>query len=102
MVYCPRCGAENEDTAVKCSSCGEPLRRVQTRTYRRYREDDLCFDSRRGFSWFGIFLGVIIIFAGAVLMFEGQYWWASWDNIWPVVVILFGLLIVFNTLSRRL
>ena len=101
MVYCPKCGAENDDDAAVCKSCGEFLRGTRVRTYRRYKDDDACFGSGRGFSWFGLFFGVVIILAGVIFMYEGQYWWASWENLWPMIVVLFGLLIVFSALSRR-
>ena len=42
--------AENEEDAVNCASCGEPIREeIRSRSYRRVsrrRDDDLCFGSR--------------------------------------------------------
>jgi len=69
--------------------------------YRRGYEDDLCFRPSRGLHLFGVFLGLLIILAGVISLLEGFYRWASWDRLWPFVVILFGLLIIFSALSRR-
>jgi divalent metal cation (Fe/Co/Zn/Cd) transporter len=68
---------------------------------RRYRDDEFCFGSRRGSNWFGIFIGFVIILAGVVALYEGQFWWASWDKLWPLVVMVLGLIIIVNTLTRR-
>jgi len=102
LVYCTKCGAENEDDAVNCKSCGESLREeIRPRPVRRRRrDDDLCFGSGGG-NWFGIFIGLMIILAGASQLLEGTFWWASWDRLWPIPVILLGLFIVYNALSKR-
>lgn len=101
MVYCWKCGAENDDDDVNCKSCGTPLRRFPRRRYTRWFEDDLCFAPRRTFHLWGVFFGLLIILAGVVSLLEGFVWWASWDKIWPFMVILFGLLIIANALLRR-
>lgn len=102
LVYCTKCGAENEENAVNCASCGEPLREeIRSRRYRRRRRDsDLCFGSGGG-NWFGIFIGLMIILAGVSELFQGTYWWASWDKLWPLPVILLGLFIVYNAYTKR-
>ena len=100
MVYCTNCGTENEEGAVNCKNCEEPMTVPRTRRYRRRRaDDDICFGSQGG-NWFGIFIGLVIILAGASELFKGVFWWASWDRLWPFVVIIFGLIIVVNTLSK--
>ena len=102
LVYCTKCGAENEENALNCASCGEPLREeIRSRRYRRRRrDDDLCFGSEGG-SKIGIFIGLMIILAGASELLQGTFWWASWDKLWPIPVILFGLFIVYNAYSKR-
>ena len=102
LVYCTKCGAENEDDAVNCTSCEAPLREeIRPRPVRRRRrDDDLCFGSGGG-NWFGIFIGLMIILAGASQLLQGTFWWASWDRLWPIPVILLGLFIVYNALSKR-
>ncbi len=101
MVYCWKCGAENEEDAESCKSCGANLRPPPRRVYRRRSEDELCFVPGRGVYLFGIFLGILIILAGVISLLERFVWWASWDRLWPFVVILFGLLIIASVLSRR-
>ena len=101
MVYCSKCGAENEDDALVCKSCGASLRPTTGRVYRRRRDDDLCFGTQKGLPIGGIIFGIIIILVGAISLLERTYWWASWDRLWPLVIIAFGLLIVANTLYKR-
>jgi len=101
LVYCWKCGAENDDDAVNCKDCGTSLRAPSRRAYRRRYEDDLCFEPTRGLSLLGIFFGLLIILAGVISLLEGFVWWASWDRLWPFVVILFGLLIIISALLKR-
>ncbi len=101
VVYCWKCGAENDDDAVNCKSCGAALRPTPRREYRRRYEDDLCFGSGRGVHIWGVFFGLLIILAGVISLLEGVVWWASWEKLWPFVVILFGLLIIASALSKR-
>ncbi len=102
LVYCTKCGAENEEDAVNCASCGESLREEPRyrRVRRRRRDDDLCFGSGGG-SKIGIFIGLMIILAGVSELLQGTFWWATWDNLWPIPVILLGLFIIYNALSKR-
>lgn len=101
MVYCSKCGAENEEDSTVCKDCGVSLRRTPARVYRRRRDDDLCFGSRGGMNWFGLFIGCMIILAGLSQLLQGTYWWASWDRLWPIPVILLGLIIIFSALSKN-
>jgi hypothetical protein len=98
MVYCTKCGAENEDDAINCKSCGEPLKETYTpRRYRRQRrDDDICFGPRGG-SWIGLFIGLMIVLAGLSELLPS----VSWDRLWPIPVILLGLLIVYNSYTNR-
>lgn len=101
MVYCTKCGTENEDDAVECKSCGEPLRRPAYRTYRRRSEEDICFGTRGGIPIWGILVGLLIVIWGVSNLLGGVYSWAVWDRLWPILIIAFGLIIIFNILSRR-
>ncbi len=102
MVYCTKCGGENEEDAVNCTGCGEPLREEPRYrpVRRRRRDDDLCFGSGGG-SKIGIFIGLMIILVGVSELLQSTYAWARFDNLWPIPVILLGLFIVYNAFSKR-
>jgi len=61
----------------------------------------MCFGARRGIPILGVIFGILIIIAGVISLLEDVYLWASWDRLWPVIIIAFGLLIVVNALSKR-
>lgn len=102
MVYCPRCGTENEEDALECKSCGASLHPPTFRAPRRRWEDDLCFGRSRRIPIWGLIIGVVIILWGVSSLLGDVYWWASWDKLWPIFVIAIGLIIILNALSRRL
>jgi uncharacterized membrane protein YvbJ len=102
MVYCSKCGTENSDEAEVCSNCGASLKTPTfTRARRRRRDDDICFGSTGGMNWFGLFIGIMIILVGITSLLGDTYWWATWDRLWPIPVILFGLVIIYNTLYKN-
>ena len=108
MVYCTKCGTKNEDTAVVCTNCGANM---QTGTYvsrrrERRRAEQECFGLPHGGAIAGLFFGAIIIIAG--LLFALQEWDVieeiNWDQIWPFIIIAFGILMVAGAIygySRR-
>ncbi len=61
---------------------------------------DYCFGRNSSATW-GIIIGVLIILAGATQLLEDTIPWMNWDTLWPVFVIIIGLLIVGNALKRR-
>jgi len=103
MVYCTKCGTKNEDTALVCVKCGASL---ETGTYvsrreERRRAEEECFGLPHGGAIVGIAIGVIILL------------WGFWElmhmlnptmfpsaNIWPIIIIILGLLIVLGALYR--
>ena len=99
MVYCTKCGTENEDDATTCINCGASLK-PQAYIHRRARdENDWCFGSRGSQTW-PILIGVFIILVGVSQLLDDVAWWARWDYIWPFFVIVIGLLIVYNQLRK--
>jgi len=98
MVYCTKCGVKNEDTAEVCVKCGAPL--VPPRAYPPWRarreEEEICFGIPK--PWFLPFIGVAIILAG-VAWFISQYFRVTIE-VWPLVAILFGILIILAALYR--
>jgi len=121
MVYCTKCGTKNEEDVQYCSKCGASLgvsqeKKVEKRAKewgeefgRRAEEwgeqfgrraEEECFGLPHGGAIVGLIIGLIIILAGFS-------WLAGIDigrYVWPLVVIIFGILIVAGALygySRR-
>ena len=100
MVYCTKCGTENEENAIECKNCGASLKSPAYK-YRRNDWDleDECFGGRSRTTW-PILIGVFLIILGASSLLDDFFWWASFDTLWPLFIIAIGILIVTNA-SRR-
>ncbi|MGD8566194.1 MAG: zinc-ribbon domain-containing protein [Candidatus Bathyarchaeota archaeon] len=92
MVYCSKCGTQNEDNAEKCSKCGASLQISHT-PRRRKRVEDECFGLPHGGAIVGLIIGAIIIFWG-LSQIPGLLPTSIQSNWWPLIIIIFGLLIV--------
>lgn len=100
MVYCPKCGAKNEDNAQICVSCGASLQGPKRAVKRRENDcfgprgekrfEEECFGLPYGGAIVGIIFGIIILAFG-VSWLLGR---SLWDYIGPVMVILVGILII--------
>ena len=126
MVYCPECGAENEEDAPYCTKCGAPLKEGAPREFISWdREEKAEKDERpekyekvekyereekfekeegpekgeEGRSW-GILVGLLILIAGVISLAE-EWFRYSWDDLWPLLVIVFGVFIVWRGLRAR-
>ena len=66
-MYCPKCGAENEDEAVYCAKCGAPLDGSTERqgSYERRATSPLYRTPTSAIP--GLVIGAIIIFIGMTL-----------------------------------
>ncbi len=100
MVYCTKCGTENDDEALTCKNCGASLRPPPYRSYTRRYEDDLCFGRRGGSSWV-IIIGIFIILVGISSILGETLGLNVWNLLWPFFIIGIGILIVVNALYRR-
>jgi uncharacterized membrane protein YvbJ len=101
LVYCTKCGTENPDDAVTCSNCGASLQPPAYRYSRRdWDRDDECFGGRSSTTW-PLLIGVFIILVGLSSLLERTYYWARFDNLWPIFIIALGLIILYNTLQKR-
>ncbi|MCK5626287.1 hypothetical protein KAI11_05470, partial [Candidatus Bathyarchaeota archaeon] len=72
MVYCSKCGKQNEDDVESYVDCGAalyPERSAQKRDFRKRRREDECFGLPRGGAIFGLFIGLIIIIVGLQQVF---------------------------------
>jgi len=83
MVYCSKCGKQNEEGAEFCVDCGAARGR---------RREAECFGLPRGGAVFGLFIGVMILLLGLqqVLGFN--------LDLGPFVIIVVGLLFVAGAL----
>lgn len=105
MVYCTKCGINNVDGATVCVSCGAPLHGANGKDKRRVRygryEGTSGFTGR-GRPIMGVFIGLIMLFAGFSLLVAEIY---GVDIPWgPIILILVGVFILvrfFQVRSRR-
>jgi ribosomal protein L40E len=71
MTYCQKCGTKNEDDAEYCKKCGAPLE-ISKKEYERdmnKRCEEECAGGKGGRGW-AIFWGVIIVLVGLLIIFE--------------------------------
>jgi len=114
MVYCTKCGAENEEGASTCVSCGESLQ--ASRAGRRGWEEELevraeefgeraerwgrsmereCFGLPEGNTIIGVLFGLAIILVGARELFD-------WNiDLGPFAAIVVGVLIIAGVLYNQ-
>jgi ribosomal protein L40E len=122
VVYCSKCGTENEEDAKHCTKCGANLEVSREERWERRAEEwgeelgrraeewgrhmerefkDECFGLPHGGAILGLVLGIIILILGVA--------WLANMNIWsylgPLAVIIVGILIVagvvYGVTSRR-
>lgn len=105
MVYCPKCGAKNEDDAKFCAICGASLY-PERRTVRRHnecfgqrdRQQEECFGLPYGGAIAGIIFGLFIIIIGISVAFEG---FNIGRVIGPLILVIIGLLIIAGVVYGR-
>ncbi len=104
MVYCSRCGTQNPDTHTHCTNCGAPLYTVGQRYpgsdrehYRRVENE--CFGLPNGGMIVSIVIGLIIVLVGLGLFLQATYGISV--DIWPFIIIIFGVLIVLGGIFGR-
>lgn len=96
MVYCPKCGTKNEDSAAFCVKCGAILQTgtVVTRWAERRRARQECFGLPHGGAIAGIVFGVIILIFGIFLLLQQTGVIVEANFPWYILIIVFGILIV--------
>jgi hypothetical protein len=104
MVYCSKCGTQNPDTNTVCSNCGAPLYTVGQRYpgsdrehYRRVENE--CFGLPNGGMIAGVVIGLIIVLVGLGLFLQVTY--GINLPFWPIIIIIFGVLIVLGAFFGR-
>ena len=114
MVDCAKCGAQHEDDASDCASCGEPLK-VSRRERRGWEEEievraeefghraerfgrqmeDECFGLPGGNTIIGVLIGMAIILVGTSQLM-------GWNlDLGPFAIIVVGVLIVAGVLYKQ-
>jgi uncharacterized membrane protein YvbJ len=101
MVYCPRCGTKNDDDAKTCSQCGAPLYSTRERPEHYRRMEDECFGIPKGGTVVGLAIGLIILLWGSIWFLQETGYVSSAVNVWPLAVIIFGILIVVGAFYSR-
>ena len=116
MVYCTKCGTKNEEDAKHCVKCGATLEVSREKTFEKRAEEwgeefgrraeewgeqfgrraeEECFGLPHGGAIVGLIIGSIIVLIGLSWLI-GAY---LWRYIGPLIVIVFGILIVAGILS---
>jgi uncharacterized membrane protein YvbJ len=111
MVYCAKCGKQNDDDATFCKHCGESLKGY-TKS-RDQRCEDECAGGKNNRGW-AMFWGVIIILIGLAILFElvlkqmaKTYTWLSWVDtvqwnwIFAAVIAIFIIIFGVRIISRK-
>lgn len=101
-MYCTKCGTKNEDDAKHCINCGASLASSLEERFERGVEDwgeqfgrrveKECFGLPHGGAIAGIVVGIIIILVGGSLLLGIDI------EFWPLIIIIFGVLIVAGAL----
>jgi uncharacterized membrane protein YvbJ len=102
LVYCTKCGTKNEDTAVACVKCGASLQTgtVESRRYERRRREGECFGLPHGGAIAGIVIGALILLWGFMELAKQQGWITQDINIWWLIVIIIGVLMIVGAIYR--
>jgi hypothetical protein len=105
MVYCPKCGIKNEDSATFCVKCGANLQTgtTTTRWAERRKAKQECFGLPHGGAIAGIVFGVIILIFGVFLVLQQTGVIVGADFPWFLLVIILGVLMIAGaiyTMSR--
>ncbi len=96
MVYCSKCGTQNEDTAEYCVKCGANLRTgtYASRTYERKKMEKECFGLPHGGAIVGLAIGIIIVLWGLSTLAHQMGWITQSFDLWWIVIIIFGVLLI--------
>ncbi len=102
MVYCPKCGTKNEDTAEFCIKCGASLQTgtYASRRYERRKAEEQCFGLPHGGAIVGIVIGLIILIWGVMLLAQQAGLISNTVDFWVIILIIFGVLMIAGAIYR--
>jgi uncharacterized membrane protein YvbJ len=106
MVYCSKCGTQNEDTAEYCVKCGANLQTgtYASRRYERRRMEHECFGLPHGGAIVGLAIGIIILIWGIFTLADAMKWIEQTPSLGFIVLIIFGVLLIVGAvygMTRR-
>jgi hypothetical protein len=92
MVYCTRCGEQNEEGTEYCKKCGVSLK-PGSRIRHRRDDRELCFGvPMAGHTW-GLIFGLVIVLWGISELLGFSF------NFWAIFAVAFGLILLYNALQ---
>jgi uncharacterized membrane protein YvbJ len=102
MVYCPKCGTKNEDTADFCVKCGASLKTgtVSSLRHERRKAQQECFGLPHGGAIAGMVIGAIILIWGLLMVLQQTGTIADASVFGYIIIIVFGILILAGALYR--
>jgi uncharacterized membrane protein YvbJ len=108
LVYCSKCGTKNEEDAEFCVKCGASLtgptaqrrerrrREKQEKQEKGEKPEQECFGLPHGSAIIGVIIGAIVILWGISSFIEIDFG----ETFWPLIIIVFGILIVAGALYQ--
>jgi uncharacterized membrane protein YvbJ len=102
MVYCPKCGTKNEDSAEFCVKCGASLQTgtVASRRYARRKAEQECFGLPHGGAIAGIVIGAIVVIWGISTMLQQLGIITESFEFWFIIIIVIGILIIAGAIYK--
>jgi uncharacterized membrane protein YvbJ len=102
MVYCPKCGTKNEDTAEFCVKCGASLQTgtIASRRYARRKAEQECFGLPHGGAIAGIVIGAIVLIWGISTLLQQLGIIAESFEFWFIIIIVIGILIIAGAIYK--
>jgi zinc ribbon protein len=102
MVYCPKCGTLNDDTAEFCVKCGASLRTgtYESRRYERRRAEGECFGLPHGGAIVGLVIGAIVLLWGVFALAQASGLIATTPDLWIIIVIVIGILLIVGAIYQ--
>jgi len=96
MVYCSKCGTQNEDTAEYCVKCGANLQTgtYAARRYERKKAEQECFGLPHGGAIVGLSIGVIILLWGVFTLAQQIGLVEESPSLWFIILIVFGVILI--------
>jgi uncharacterized membrane protein YvbJ len=100
MVYCQRCGKQNEEAAQFCNKCGANLK-GPPRQWDKKKEDQCEEECQGGSKENKAFWGIIVLLIGIWIIFEfgiknipGRPSWVDNFEFWWIIPVVIGIAIL--------